>query len=63
MKFKVIDTTDDKFIGNVLEREVDDPILLNDKEFKYQKIQNLGHNLYRYSNSNYVVLVKEIVNE
>ena len=60
-RYKIIDSTDDHFIGQTFERNLDDPIILDNVEFHYNKIQDLGHGLYRYSNSNYIVLFKEMI--
>jgi hypothetical protein len=55
---RIIETTDDKFIGQFFD---DESFTLSDgSDFKYTLVQHLDSGLIRYSNSNYVVLTEEI---
>ena len=59
MIVKVVATTDDKYVGETYDTDL--PLTGSDGiTFHPTKIQNLGDNLYRFSNSNYVVLAKEV---
>jgi hypothetical protein len=55
---RIIETTDNKFIGKLFDDEIF--ILADGTCFKYTKVQNLDNGLIRYSNSNYVVLTEKI---
>lgn len=60
MKVRIINTTDGKYIGLVFDTEkaltAPDGIT-----FHPTKVQTLGEGMYRYSNSNYVAEVKEVI--
>ena len=56
---RIIETTDGKYIGVVFDE--DKPICFGDVvQFNYDKVQDLGNGFVRYSNSNYVILTKEV---
>jgi len=58
---KIVETTDGKYIGLIFDDTK--PFISPDGiEFKVDKIQDLGGGLVRYSNSNYIVLSKEVKN-
>jgi hypothetical protein len=54
---RIIETTDNKFIGDTFDCEAN--CLIDGSPFKPTQTQDLGGGLVRYSNSNYVVLTKE----
>lgn len=59
MIVQVITSTDKKYIGLVA--DLDKPFISPDGiKFNPTKIQYLGNGIYRYSNSNYVIEVKDI---
>jgi hypothetical protein len=61
MTRRIVETTDNKYIGLVFED--DEPLTLISPDgitFIPDKIQDLGDGLVRYSNSNYVLLAKAI---
>ena len=59
MIVQVIASTDRKYIGLVV--DTDNPFISPDGiKFNPTKVQALGNGVYRYSNSNYVIEVKEI---
>ena len=56
---RIIETTDGKYIGVVFDET--QPIYKEDGVlFDVTKVQNLGSGYYRYSNSNYIILTKEV---
>lgn len=56
---QIIETTDGKYIGLTFEN-IDDLELPDGCTFKSAKEQQLSGGLVRYSNTNYVLLTKEI---
>ena len=61
MIVQVVNTTDGKYIGNIF--DTDTPNVSSDGiQWHPDKFQVLGGGYYRYSNSNYVVEVKDITN-
>jgi hypothetical protein len=61
MIIQVIASTDGKYIGHIA--DTDKPMVSPDGiKFNPTKIQHLGGNIYRYSNSNYVLEVRDITN-
>lgn len=60
MIVQVINTTDGKYIGE--KADVSKPITSPDGiNFVPTKVQDLGGGYYRYSNSNYVIECKEVL--
>lgn len=60
MIVEIVETTDNKYIGLVY--DTDKPLKSPDGiTFNPTKIENVGDGYYRYSNSNYVLLAKEVV--
>jgi len=61
MIVQVIASTDKKYIGLIA--DTDQPLVAPDGiKFNPTKIQYLGNDIYRYSNSNYVIEVRDITN-
>ena len=59
MIVQILSTTDGKYEGLVF--DTDKPLVSPDGvTFRSAKIQNLGNGYYRFSNSHYVVDVKEV---
>ena len=58
MKYQIITTTDGQFVGKVFTEF--QQVVLNGAEFEPDKIVPLGDGVYRVSNSNYVIDVKEV---
>lgn len=56
---QIIDTTDGRFIGKILDF-LTLPVELDGYLFVPDKVQHLSDGTIRYSNSNYVVDVKDI---
>ena len=56
---KIIETTDGKYIGKVFDET--EPICLDSGvQLDITKVQNLNNGYFRYSNSSYVILTKEV---
>ena len=54
---RIIETTDNKFLGDPFDFKINK--LTDGSDFRPTNIQDLGEGIIRYSNSNYVVLTKE----
>ena len=62
MIVQVINTTDKKYIGDTFDTDEDVNVSSDGIQWHPEKFQDLGGGYYRYSNSNYVVEVKDITN-
>ncbi|RLA19248.1 MAG: hypothetical protein DRQ56_05805 [Gammaproteobacteria bacterium] len=59
MIVKILATTDGKYVGLSFDTEV--PMIAPDGvTFHPTKIQNMGNGYFQFSNSNYVVLTKQV---
>lgn len=56
---QIVDTTDEKFIGKIIDFSIM-PVNLDGYLFVPDKVQKLPNGTSRYSNSNYVIDVKDI---
>lgn len=59
MIVQVVNTTDGKYIGEIFDTDTPD---ISSIQWHPDVFQVLGGGYYRYSNSNYVVEVKDITN-
>lgn len=55
---QIIGSTDGKFIGRVFDPE--QPLVLNGVVFVADRVAQVSNGVFRFSNSNYVIDVKEI---
>lgn len=55
---QIMHSTDGKFVGLIF--DPDEPILLDSILFIPDYITEIGSHMYRYSNSNYILDVREI---
>ena len=60
MIVQVVSTTDGKYVGDTF--DTDEDVSNGGIQWYPDKFQDLGGGYYRYSNSNYVIEVKDIAN-
>lgn len=58
MMLSILDTTDGKYLGKVFDSE--QPLFLSNSEFVPDKVIEVAPGEFRFSNSSYVIDVKEI---